>query len=536
MSNTRHAENGNGFRQEKYCSSPEFERGLMGSLVAKRCQVLDDESDRALVWFIQLQSHAPGGLDKLAATLIEQCAQRIGSRSMLKYGFKPGQVYDAEKTRSVRAELSADSRFPLKGGYDRWLEKQSPFDVPGLGELLEADKSEAAKHPASYAAADLSAYCLEKARAELPQLLAELCLKPEPLSSLAPRWFARLIETLRDYQSAWIAERSAGAVITSLGSKVFETLDYALESRCLVLLDGLARTGKTHAVKAWCDLHPGRARYVQVPSSSDDIGFFRAIAKSLGVSINQNSKAQQLRDRVEEVLQGGDLMVVFDEAHYLWPQSKYRDALPARVNWIMTALVNHGVPVGLATTPQFMLSQKQVEKKTAWTSQQFIGRIGHYEKLPDALTVEDCKAVASAIFPDGCAKSIDLLACYAQTSDKYLAAIQIAVTRARFLASKAGRDNVAFSDLKEAIQGSAIPSDKGLALALAESGRPKRSRAIASHPRNPGEPSAAPTRMPVSSRPALDVTQQPEPQNHRTISASQLTPGADRARQNLETA
>ena len=64
------------------------------------------------------------------------------------------------------------------------------------------------------------------------------------------------------------------------------------------------------------------------------MGFFRAIAKELGVSINVTSKAQQLRNRIEDVLQKSKLGIVFDSAHFLWPQSNYRDTTPGRVNWV----------------------------------------------------------------------------------------------------------------------------------------------------------------------------------------------------------
>ena len=213
-----------------------------------------------------------------------------------------------------------------------------------------------------------------------------------------------------------------------------------------------------------------------VPSTNDDIGFFRAIARSLGVSINLNSKAQQLRDRIEDVLQTGQLMLVLDEAHYLWPQTNYRGALPARVNWLMTALVNGGVPVALVTTPQFIRTQKEIEKRTCWTSEQFIGRIGHYEKLPEALTTADLIAVAQAVLPTGSAQTIELLASYAQSSAKYLAGIEAVVARARFVAARERRGKIGFADIKRAIQESVIPSDTALALSL-ETGQPARQRA-----------------------------------------------------------
>ena len=151
----------------------------------------------------------------------------------------------------------------------------------------------------------------------------------------------------------------------------------------------------------------------QIPSTNDDMGFYRAIACSLGVSTNLGFKAQQLRNRVEDVLQRGDLMVIFDEAHYLWPQCNHREALPARINWIMTALVNYGVSVALVTTPQFTRAQQLVEKRTHWASEQFIGRIAHYQKLPDGLNEHDLKAVARSLLPEGDRKSIETLVAYA---------------------------------------------------------------------------------------------------------------------------
>jgi hypothetical protein len=168
---------------------------------------------------------------------------------------------------------------------------------------------------------------------DLEKLLAGLCLNPK--SKIESDLFPNLFPALQECRRQLIEEVRTKRVVTTLGQQVFDTLDYALKGRCLVLIEGLARTGKTFGTKTWCELHPGQARYIQVPSTNDDFGFFRAIARSLGVSINLNSKAQQLRDRIEDVLQHGDLMPVFDEAHYLWPQRNWREALPARINWIM---------------------------------------------------------------------------------------------------------------------------------------------------------------------------------------------------------
>ena len=140
--------------------------------------------------------------------------------------------------------------------------------------------------------------------------LLSLCLDPAlPVADGSPWYFPTLIETLREVQSKWIAEHSAGA-ITGIGERVGNALDYALESRRFVIIDGLPRIGKSHAAKAWCNAYPGRARYVELQSSYDEMSFLRAIAKALGVSNRLNSKVQDLRSRIEDTLQPGHLVLV----------------------------------------------------------------------------------------------------------------------------------------------------------------------------------------------------------------------------------
>ncbi len=526
MSNTRRANAGKPFRQERFASSAEFERGLLGNLVARRCELLGD-ADARLVWWLQLLSWADGGLPKLAADILAAYPQRVATASMQEYGFKAGQVYNAEKVETARRELTGEV---WAEGFDVELYRAFAVRGEGCDPLFPNDYDpDADQHPTQYAAALFLEKCHELAAKELPGLLVEICLDPAlDIATCAPRYFPTLIEALREHSAAWIEARSAGIVVTELGRQVYDCLDYCLETGCMVLIDGLARTGKTFSTKAWCDLHPGRARYAQVPSSNDDIGFFRAIAKSLGVSINQNSKAQQLRDRIEDTLQRGKLALVLDEAHYCFLQSNYRDAVPSRINWIMTALVNQGVPVALVTTPQFMRAQSAVERKSYWTSEQFVGRIGHYKALPDSLSSADLSAVASSLLPEGCARSIATLAAYAEASTKYLAAIESAVRRARYDAQKAGRQKVTFADVRDAIKGSVIPSDTALAGALAAPKKSGRARAISAPVKAPLTAPETPSEPPING-----VHRQPRPTE---ALAPEKPFGADRAKHELTVA
>jgi hypothetical protein len=140
------------------------------------------------------------------------------------------------------------------------------------------------------------------------------------------------------------------------------------------------------------------------------------------------------------------------------------------------AMVDRGVAAAIVTTPQFFRSQQAIEKATCWTSEQFIGRIGHYEKLPDALSNDDLTAVATALLAGGSADSIKALVLYAQSSLKYLAGIDAIVTRARFICQKDGREKIEFRDVKRAIQESVIPSDTAFANAICQTTNPARKR------------------------------------------------------------
>jgi hypothetical protein len=473
MSNTRRASEGSAFRQERFASSQEYERGLMANLVAKRCSILDRAEERELVWFIQLVSHQPGGIKKLATDLIAGFPERIATDSMRKFGTKAGQIYSATQVRAVRAEISG-RHFPLKGEV-----AGDGFNASALLDETEeqrfSKRLEATLFPPNYPASDFVKCCHEAADAGLEKHLLTLCLDPAlPVADGSPWYFPALVSTLRELQAMWIEERRPAAV-TSIGEKVFSALDYAAASRRLVIIDGDPRIGKTHATKSWCNLHPGRARYVDCPSGNDDFSFFRDVALSLGVSINLKSKAQELRSRVEDALRSGDLTLVIDQGHWLWPQSHYRNTTPARINWLM-AMVDRGVAAAIVTTPQFFRSQQAIEKATCWTSEQFIGRIGHYEKLPDALSNDDLTAVATALLAGGSADSIKALVLYAQSSLKYLAGIDAIVTRARFICQKDGREKIEFRDVKRAIQESVIPSDTAFANAICQTTNPARKR------------------------------------------------------------
>jgi len=134
----------------------------------------------------------------------------------------------------------------------------------------------------------------------------------------------------------------------------------------------------------------------------------------------------------------------------------------------MTTLCNMGVPVAMVTTPQFYSAQALLEKQTAWSSQQFIGRVGHVERLPEKLSHTDLRKVAVSILPYADDRTITALAAYADESKKHLASIEAIAKRAAWLAQRDGRGTASTDDVKRAMKESVIPSDVALAKSLAE--------------------------------------------------------------------
>jgi histone H3/H4 len=477
MSNTRRTTDAGKFRQERFASSLEFERGLMANLVAKRAALLESPADREAIWFLQYLSHQPGGIKKLAADLLAQFPECVATPSMQKFGFKKSQIYSADQVKAVRGEVEGGG-FPLKGEADYGCDY---FNMSQFVESECAEREVKSKlYPAKYPASDFVELCVAAAETNLEKYLMSLCLDPAlPVEDGSPWYFPTLISSLQKFMVAGIESHCEKTVVTSLGERVHEALEYAAETGRMTLIEGSARFGKTYSVMDWCLRHPGRARYVQLESTSDDMSFYRAIAKALGVSITLTSKAQDLRMRIEEALQPGNLVLVLDEAHYLWPNLIDSRSLPTRINWILTALVNRGVPVVLVTTPQFLSNQRAFEHKTRWTSEQLTGRLGYYEKLPDVLPIEDLEKIASALLGDVDPKIVQVVVDYANGSAKYLAGITTVIDRARFVARKEGRDSIQFADIKRAIKESVIPSDKAFAIAMQPAERVKTRRAFA---------------------------------------------------------
>jgi KaiC/GvpD/RAD55 family RecA-like ATPase len=315
---------------------------------------------------------------------------------------------------------------------------------------------------------------------ELTKFLIELCIDPKLLiesksASLPPR-YVRIIATLYKFRERSEARIRAAFVLTTIGKEIFETLDHALAIGKMVVIEGQSGSGKTTAAEAWCAQHQGEARFVSLSGITHKTGFFRKLAMTIGLAASKR-KGSDIQVKVEDFFHKSRLMLVIDEAHYLWPRLQQRESSPVLVDWINTALVNHDVPVALICTDQFAKLKARVEKQTGWTSEQLEHRVKRYKKLTLVPTKNDLEAVAAKLLAlrwnsrdqrwDAAGSPpnsdfVKMVVGYALTCKMRLPAIVATIDEARFQARKANRSYIVATDIRTALLDYQIPSDEAL--------------------------------------------------------------------------
>lgn len=466
MSSTRKAESGSPLRQERYASDPAFNDHLKASAVARKCRLFTNPAHKELCLHLQYVSMQPGGLSAFVADFLKRYADRIGSKTMRENATR--SILNSALVKEIRRELVTVSlfheTFPLKGetaaldpfGYRTADAERADADYlssehESAAALRERHRREADQFPESYPASAFFDYCLAQAEDQLEPWLADCCLNPETTFDNPPGWFYELERSLIDYIEDRRADGLAGMVVTTIGKQINDALEYAWEEKCLIHISGVARMGKTFQLQKWCASYPGRVRYVQVPSGNDDSSFYRSIARAIGTAAGSAMKASEMKRSIEDAVQDAGIMLVIDEAHYLFPQYKDVRSSPRRINWLLTEVVNKGIPVAIVSTPQFDTTQQAVVSGTGWADEQLNGRIAYRLDLPAKLPEEDLAAIAKHYFPEAPKEIAGILSWYARRSGKYLAGLEAVAKRARYIARKEGRFLPNGADLEKAM-------------------------------------------------------------------------------------
>jgi hypothetical protein len=254
--------------------------------------------------------------------------------------------------------------------------------------------------------------------------------------------------------------------LTNIGRAVWAQLDECLEEQMPVFIEGLQGRGKSETAKAWCDAHRGQARYTTLYGISTQREFFAALAESWGLSHVHANSPGHIRYRVQDVIIRAGLTVVIDEAHFALPERAQRGR-PAIIDWINTALCNHGISVALLSTPQFGPRLSEFENDTTYNADQFKRRFARRWTKLDAHTSEkDLIALTRKALPSVGDRGVELAVNYAGTFDRDVSALFDLVKDANLRAKKAGRPVASFKDLRDAYTIDRIPNENALATAF----------------------------------------------------------------------
>ncbi len=510
MSSTRRVQPGERRVQNGWASASEFDelRGLNGNAVAFKAALFDDPKKQQLLYFLQALSLREGGIKRIARELLEMFPERIGTPKMVEIGCRPGKRLTQAERDEIDEELHSTSAvwdiLHRKGDPEREHCKSTAEDFcKECRSLADSNLDEFIERlccdPKLPVTDDPEERCRYR---EIVRIVLEDAGRgeeaPTGLETARPRYFQDVLDTLFEYQRRFEKQVRGNFVETSIGSVVFEALDYALETGRSALIEGDSGIGKTTTIKAWCELHLGQARHVQLKGITHRTGFFREVARALGIARGGGLSASKVQMRVEQFLQRTKMMLVIDEGQYLLPSGNRVATPPELINWLNTACYNEGVPFVISATSEFRDRRAIVEKNTTWNSEQLRRRIRRFFTLPSVPTKEDLRRVACKLLPAVSREAIDYVVGYSLASKGFFQAITNAIEDAHLIASRAGRAEIKFSDLKAAIQDWRSPSDAALQRVFENQPKGRRGRAAGADVETASVPVLPPFEEPLS--------------------------------------
>ncbi len=392
-----------------------------------------------LLWFLQWQSMQPGGLEKFALDLIAEFPVHVGPAALVNA--PPGELNHAQCLEIWR-------KFPKD--YQRGIGRADTWQLDSLTGTPQESDADIMARLNRQAFTDSAA---QAAHDKLPAWLAALCDEiSQTFYDRRPWYFVEIIPTLFAAMDAHARRAVESIAMTEVALKVFDALEYSWQEKNLAQITGDSRFGKTEAVKAWCNAHPGRARLVSTPFSNCDADLYRAVADALGIEHDFKTSPRRLKETVEFSVRHSGLLFIFDESHFLFPTRFSKNTVPMRLNWIRTQMVDRSVPVVLVSTPQdYRHAADKFIRETQYNFAQFLGRIMHQVTLPNELEHDDLLAVAKIHCPEMDADFQELIVAKAMQSESYLHTVQAIGKRARYVARRDGHPEITLADVSLAI-------------------------------------------------------------------------------------
>jgi hypothetical protein len=436
MSSTRRATDDK-FHQERFSSIPELSGdAINGFLAAKRIRLVRDEGVREVLWWIQLISLEPGGVQKICEELEKTFHDRFGTPTFRKWRKLGNNDVNA---LGLRQYLRLREEF----GFEKWDKDNMPIC--------------SRQYEVEYFESEL------KSKAEdLPEILTRFCVDPAADITKGVWFFEDLLGALQTLRQRFIDSARSRLANTVVSQQMLNEFDYFYNQRQNISILGKSGIGRTVTTRAACDMHAGMIRYVETPSSNDDRSFYVAVARALGVARGAAFNTQQIKLKIEETLNVSGLMLAIDECQYLWPQTMSPRGIPSRMLWIKS-VSDAGTPMALIGLDIFSRWQELYVKKTLWPDEQFERRFPRRLLLPAQHPKEDFLKIARVLFPEGDLRSWKMLAGLAYIPlvrgtekrprfvNRTASAMEEAANRARYCAKRAARKGATFNDIRAAV-------------------------------------------------------------------------------------
>jgi hypothetical protein len=391
-------------------------RGVSAVVVSLRVASLIAAAKKEFIWYLQGLSLQEGGFTRVARELLEMFPDRLAytgwcidsppNMERLRHFALIGQPVGSFSKKYINQLPIADFLNEL------CTNPKIQFSLPGIDEVItEVEMSCAIEEKIASSEHDFQ-------KAEL-------------------NYFRDIVGALCIYRATTEKKIRQAFYITAIGKKVWDSLDFTLASKGMILLNGREGRGKSEAVKAWCQLHAGRARFVNLKGVATKTAMFRAIAAALGVTQAYGRTSSEMQAKIEDVLSRSKIMLVIDEAHYAFNQTRHMTARPELIDWIDTALCNDDayhkgrVPVALVSTPQFFECLARAKNQVGWNYLQFKRRL-KLVQLPEWNTEADIFGVARSVFRQSTEAVIREVVSYALLSARDLSAVGDVATELRY--------------------------------------------------------------------------------------------------------
>ena len=408
--------------------------------------------------YVSQPANYPGGLRKFTADLLAESQDLLGTERMRALGEKQLTPREA---REIYEALPQSARDKLGGTHRAFDTIRCACEE--FGELTGAERQEDESRfneelMELFARIDWPVYrdlCARRAEEYLCDFLRALCEQPhvEFIGERSVWYFPEVVPAIIRFIDRREARLRGAIAETAVTKLVWKWLGKARNTGRAILISGNSRFGKTEALRTWCAGRAGVARLVNTPASNSESDLLREVAKALGLNLGPTTRASDLRERIDYVLSSTRLMLVFDEAHFIFPVNFSRNTAAGRLNWVRRSVMDAGLACAFVSTPQsYGSARKRFVRTTGYTIEQFEERLLKTIDLPEELSPEDLLAAAQIHFPRMDRDSLDYVVNIVAGAERnFMSDLEKIAALARDNAAEAGRTALRFDDIKAAI-------------------------------------------------------------------------------------